>query len=113
MPLTSDVVQAVYVAGSDAVVGHLNPQPYDRRIVAMAVQGPANSTLSIYRGYTIDASKLLMRVFPADSRTYDSNNDLAPVKIFAGEAATYAWSGGSADSGATATATVQSQWGRN
>lgn len=111
MPLTPDVVQAEYVTASNAVVGRLNPQSYDRRIVAMAVEGPQNTTLSIYRGYQINAAALVMRVFPANSRTYDANTGQAPVTIFAGEAVTFAWSGGAAEAGATATCVVTSQWG--
>lgn len=110
MPLTPDQVQAVYVAALNAVVGYLQPQPYDRRIVLIAVTGPAGSTLDIYRGYGIGPFKL-SRVFPADARTYDTDRGDPPINIFAGEAATFAWTSGAVGAGQTASASVTSKWG--
>lgn len=113
MPLTPDVVRASWLASSSAVVGTLTPQSYDRRIVTIAVQGPSGSTLRIYRGYKIDPIYLVSSVYPADDRLYDSQMGSAPIKVHAGEAFTFAWTGGSSGVGVTATATLTSQWGRD
>jgi len=48
-------------------------------------------------------------VFPADSRTYDSTTDGAPITIRAGEAATFQWTGGNSGAGITASANVVSE----
>lgn len=106
---TVDLVQAVYVAASAAVIGTLQPRPYTRRIVLMAVKGPSNSRLRIYAGYQVNDAFLRTAVFPADDRTYDSVRYGAPLIVHAGEAWTFAWSGGSVASGQTATATVTSE----
>jgi len=113
MPQTIDQVDAVWVAGDSAVIGRLQPQPYDRRVVLAAINGPRSSTLTVYRGYALNPAMRLSRVFPADSRTYDSTMDDAPMMIRAGEAATFAWTGGQSGTGQTASATVTSQWGRD
>jgi hypothetical protein len=112
MPLTVDVVQAAWNAAAVAVMGHLKPQSYDRRIVSMAIEGPAGSTLKIYTGHMIQVTELKSSVFPASSRLYDSELDQGPITIFAGQAATFAWTGGSSGPGVTAYAVVNSQWGR-
>lgn len=108
---TIDLVNGVWDAASNAVVGRLTPQPYDRRIVLAAVIGPANTTLTIFRGFALINAYAISTVFPADNRTYDSIMDQAPMVIFGSEIATFAWTGGSAGSGQTATATVRSEWG--
>lgn len=113
MPLTPDTVRASWDASLSAVVGFLIPQSYDRKIVTITLQGPANSILRIYRGYKINSVYLINSVFPADDRFYDSVTDQAPMRIYAGEAATFAWTGGSSGVGVTATATISSQWGRD
>jgi hypothetical protein len=109
--LTTDVVSAAWVAANAAVVGRLTPQPYQRRILSIAVQGPANSTLRIYRGFVLSQNFLMNSVFPADTRFYDSLAGQAPMIVHPGEVLTFAWSGGSSAVGVTAFATVNSQWG--
>lgn len=112
MPQTTDQVDGVYVAARDAVVGRLQPQPYDRRIVLSAVTGPTRSTLTVYRGYVATDAGALTTVYPADARTYDSLTDSGPMVLYAGEAATFEWTGGNVAVGQTARAAVRSQWGR-
>lgn len=103
---TQDLVQASYVAASNAVVGFLQPQSYTRRFKIIAINGPAASTLRIYRGYGIGVAPI-NSVFPADVRTYDAASDGAVV--YAGEAATFAWTGGDTGVGQRATATLHSE----
>lgn len=111
MPQTVDAVAATYVAAQSAVVGFLQPRPYDRRIVLAAVTGPTNSKLTIYRGYVATVNNAIATVFPADVRTYDSIGDRqAPMLIFAGEAAAFVWTGGAVAAGQTASAVVRSEW---
>lgn len=112
MPQTPDTVQATYRAADGGVVGTLSPQSYDRSIVLMAIEGPANSTLTIYRGYIPAITGRISRVYPADSRTYDTGTGDAPIKIRSGEAATFVWTGGAAIAGATASANIVSEWGQ-
>lgn len=112
MPQTPDVVHATWDANVSALVGRLSPQSYNRRIVLMALEGPSNSTLAIYDGYVLNPVYLLTTVFPASRRTYDSMMDLAPITIYAGQAATFAWTGGASGPGISAFLTVRSQWGR-
>lgn len=108
---TVDAVMGVYNASLAAVVGYLEPKPFNRRIVLAAVTGPLNSTLTIYRGYIPTVNNSLSTVFPADVRTYDSLGNEAPMVIFAGEAAVFVWTGASVTASSTATATVRSNWG--
>lgn len=113
MPQTPDVVTAAWDASRAAVVGTLRPQSYDRAIVLASITGPSNSTLTIYRGYVIHSAFAMTTVYPADVRTYDSdagNVDRAPMKLHAGEAATFAWTGGASGAGQTATATIRSEY---
>lgn len=107
--LTVDLVQASWVAAESAVIGYLQPRPYARRIVLMAVRGPSNSRLRIYAGYRQIDAHLRTNVFPADDRTYDSVTDGAPMTVQAGEAWTFAWTGGNSGTGQTATVTVTSE----
>lgn len=109
--LTTDLVRGAWDATLAAVVGVLQPQPYRRRIVSIAIIGPSNSTLRIYRGYGLANTTLVSNVFPADDRLYDSLTDDAPLIIHAGEAVTFAWTGGASAVGETGIATVNSQWG--
>lgn len=111
MPQTPDVVQAVYDSARSAVVGRLQPQSYDRRILSINVVGPLGSTFSLYRGYELVDANLISTTSKGSRNQYDSLTGGAPVIIRAGEAATFAWTGASATVGATATATVISQWG--
>lgn len=106
---TVDLVQASWNAAAAAVQGTLQPQSYGRRVVLMAVQGPANSTLTIYRGYVPELTGRVSRVFPADSRTYDAQSEGAPIHIRPGEAATFQWTGGSAGAGQTASCNIVSE----
>lgn len=109
--LDTTLVQAAWVAGLSAVVGNLPPIQLRRRIVTIAVQGPANSILRIYRGYTITVAGLVSNVYPGDDRLYDSTMGDAPIIVAAGEALTFAWTSGSSGVGQTGSATVTAEWG--
>jgi hypothetical protein len=110
MPQTVDPVAASWSVPAAAVIGWLRPQPYDRRIVLMAIRGPVGSTLDIYRGWLVQDHSRLTRVYPAQSRTYDAAVGAAPIVIYAGEAATFVWTGGQSGAGQTALATVTSEY---
>lgn len=112
MPQTTDAVSAVHVAAMAAVVGFLQPRPYDRVIVLAAITGPSNSKLTLYRGYVPTINNAVTTVFPADVRTYDSIGAQAPMKIYAGEAVAFVWTGGATAAGQTGSAVVRSEWGR-
>lgn len=103
-----NVVSARWSVPEGAVVGTIQPQSYARAIRSMALQGPGRSTLKIYRGYQQIPAMLHCSVFPADVRTYDASQ-FGAIVIGAGEAALFAWTGGSAGVGVTATATVTSE----
>lgn len=105
---TTDVVSARWNASLSAVVGYIQPQSYTRRIKLMALNGPANSRLDIYRGYLPIAAMALSSVFPADVRTYDSTSG-GVIPIAAGEAVTFSWTRGASASSSTATAVVTSE----
>lgn len=107
--LTVDLVQASWSASESAVVGYLQPKPYTRTIVLMAVRGPTNSRLRIYAGYRQLDAHLRTNVFPADDRTYDSVTSAAPMTVPAGEAWTFAWTAGNSGAGQTAVVTVTSE----
>jgi hypothetical protein len=109
--LTTDLVNGAWSPALSAVVGYLQPIQLDRRILTMAVIGPANSILRIYRGYVLTAAGLISSVFPADDRLYDSTMGDAPILLRAGEAATFAWTAGASASGQVGVVTVTSQWG--
>lgn len=113
MPRDVATVNAVWSAGQSAVVGTIEPAAYDRRLVLAAITGPANSVLTVYRGRVLTPSYMLTRVFPADSRTYDSTMGDAPILVAAGEACTWAWTDGASGVGVTATASITFQWGRD
>ncbi len=80
----------------------MQPQSYGRRVLLMAVNGPQNSTLTVYRGYIPTVSDRVSAVYPADVRTYDAAG-AAPIVVRPGEAALFVWTGG-----ATAEATPAS-----
>lgn len=105
---TVDLVQATWNPARNAVEGTIQPQSYGRRVVLMAIEGPTRSTLAGYQGYIPQAAGRLFRVFPADSRTYDSTELGGPIKIRPGEAATFQWTGGNSGVGKTATCNVVS-----
>lgn len=104
------IVNARFDAATTTVVGTVQPQSYDRRVKLLAVNGPQASTLKIYRGYVQTLAMLMTAVFPADVRTYDASA-LGALTIRAGEAATFAWSGGAVATGQTASATIESDTG--
>jgi hypothetical protein len=104
------VVSASWSASENAVVGYVQPQSYPRRVVLMAVNGPANTTLRVYEGYRQLVAHLRTAVFPADIRTYDAATQGA-LTFQPGCAYTFAWTGGAAGAGQTATAMVQSDTG--
>lgn len=105
MGLSPDTVAATYTAATGATVGVLSPQGYDRRILTMALVGPAGSAFSLYRGYVIDATQLMVTTGRGQRNTYDAAG--SQLLIRAGEAATVVWSGGGAASpGATARVTI-------
>lgn len=106
--MSTDLVQAAWSAADQAVVGTIQPQSYGRQITTMALQGPANTTLRIYKGYQAIPAMLMSSVFPADNRSWDSSQSGSLV-IGPGEAVLFAWTGGKAIVGATATATVNSK----
>lgn len=108
MSTTTDVLQGSWMPGENAVVGYLQPQSYTRRIKLMAINGPSNSRLDIYRGYQRIAAMALSSVFPADIRTYDAPSE-GVITVFAGEAATFAWTRGQAGAGQTASVTITSE----
>jgi hypothetical protein len=110
MPRTQDLVQAAWNAALAAVVGYLPPSQVRRRILTIAVTGPANSTLRIYRGYVISAAGLISAVYPADDRLYDSTQGDAPIVLAAGEPATFAWTAGATGIGQTGIAAVTAEW---
>lgn len=105
--MSVDIVSARWDAGLQAVAGVIQPQSYGRAITSMALQGPTNSTLKIYRGYGPIPAMLHSSVFPADIRTWDSSS--GSIRIAAGEPALFAWTGGASGPGETATATVTSE----
>lgn len=110
------IVQATWRASSAAIVGNLDLRSYARRVVSMAVQGPTNTTLRIYRGSILASVFLLNTVYPADDRFYDSFSGGAVMLIRPGENLTFAWTGGAAGDGtngtvATASATVYTEIG--
>lgn len=109
MSETIDAVQATWNASKNAVEGFISQQSYGRRIVLMAVQGPKNSTLTIYRGAIANFSGSISRIYPADSRTYDAATEGGPIDIRAGEVACFQWTGGNSGPGLTATCTVISK----
>jgi hypothetical protein len=104
------VVSASWSAAEAAVVGYVQPQSYDRRVVLMAINGPANSRLRVYEGYRQLFAHLRTAVFPADIRTYDAATQGA-LTFVAGLAYTFAWTGGSSGAGQTGTAVIQSNTG--
>jgi hypothetical protein len=108
MTETIDQVTATWNASSSALIGYIQPRGYTRRIVLMAIQGPKNSTLNIYRGYVPELSGRLSSITPAAARTYDAA-DSRPIVIRAGEAGSFVWSGGSTSSTSSATANVVSE----
>lgn len=103
-------VQATYVAAQAATIGYLQPHTNRRRIVLMAVTAPANSKLSIFRGYNASGSgSPINTIFPADGRTYDNTREGAPMTVWPGEALTFRLTGGNAaTAGAVARITVTS-----
>lgn len=111
MPGLQDVAQvsARYVAATGNTVGVLQPHATRRRVVLMAVTGPSNSTLKIFRGYSQTGAPI-NTVYPAAARTWDSTRDGSPMTVWGGEALTFVWSGGNAAVvGAVASATVTSE----
>lgn len=108
--LTTAIVQAAWSAALAAVVGYLHPIAQQRRIITIAVQGPANSILRIYRGYTPTPVGLVSSVYPADDRLYDSTMGDAPITVAAGEALAFLWTSGASGVGQTGVATVSAQW---
>jgi hypothetical protein len=103
-----DQVQAVYVAASNSVRGFLQPQSYGRKVQLMAVAGPPNSQLTIYRGYVPNFAGTITNIFPADVRTYTVDAG-SPIDIRAGEPATFDWTNGAVAVGQTATCNVISE----
>lgn len=110
MPLTQDAVQAVWVPAAGTVRGFLGVQSYKRRVVLIAIQGPAGSTLTIYEGHVPTLQGRRLRVYPATDRTYDSTMGDAPFNIPAGSACCFEWTGGAVALGATGNAAVTSEW---
>ena len=108
-PLLEELVNASWRASAAAVVGELPMQPFGRRVVRIAIQGPQGSTLRIYRGRTINPVYLVSSVVPAADRLYDSQTGSAPMSLSAGEVYTFAWTGGSSGVGVTAQAVTASE----
>lgn len=106
---TFDAVQATYDAASNSVRGFLQPQSYGRRIKLMSITGPANSQLTIYRGYIPGVAGQITNLFPADVRTYTAESDGPPLDIRAGEPAAFVWTRGSVAAGQTASASFTSE----
>jgi hypothetical protein len=104
------VVSATWSAAENAVIGYVQPQSYPRAVKLMAINGPSNSTLRVYHGYGQIIANLRTAVFPADIRTYDAATQGA-LTFDPGSAYTFAWTGGAAASGQTASATIQSETG--
>jgi hypothetical protein len=102
------VVSGTWSASAAAVIGTVQPQSYDREVKLIAITGPTSSTLRIYRGYAQIQAMSMTSVFPADFRTYDASTQGA-ITIRAGEAATFAWTGGASGAGQTATAVIESE----
>lgn len=108
---TIDAVRGSYSAALGVVVGYLQPQSYDRRVMLMAFTGPAGSAFAMYRGYQLDTAALMVTTSRGSRNTYDASTDASPALVRAGEAATLVWSGGSAIAGATSSATITSEVG--
>lgn len=106
---TIDLVQATWNATANAVRGQLRQQGYGRRVRLMSIQGPANSTLTIYRGGIPNFAGAITTVFPADARTFDAASDRSAIDIRPGEVATFDWTGGSSGSGQVASCNVISE----
>lgn len=108
MGQTTDFVQAAWRADLSALVGVIQPQSYGRKIQLIACAGPANSTLTIYRGYLPGLAGRVSAVYPADVRTYDAAGS-APIDLRPGEPGLFVWTGGATSSTATASASVVSE----
>lgn len=104
MSQSVDLVQATWNATAGAVRGVLQPQSFGRKVQLMSIQGPANSKLTIYRGYIPNFSGAITSVFPADVRTYDTASSGSPIDVRPGEPATFDWTGGAAGTAAGLTA---------
>lgn len=108
MGQSPDTVVGAYRADLGAVVGHLQPQGYERRIVTLALVGPAGSAFALYRGYLVDPAQLVVTTGRGQRNTYDAAG--APILVRSGEAATAVWSGGGAtDPTATGRLTIVSE----
>lgn len=100
---TQDAVRATYNGAAHAVVGTLVPQSYTRRLSSMTISGPAGSSFTLFRGYVVDVSAILLSASRGEFNTYTAD---VPILIRAGEAATFMWAGGQAGVVATASATL-------
>jgi hypothetical protein len=109
MAETVDLVQATWVPAANAVRGQLRQQGYGRRVKLMSIRGPANSTLTIYRGGIPNFAGAITSVFPADVRTFDAATDKSGIDIRPGEVATFDWTGGSSGVGQTAACNLVSE----
>jgi hypothetical protein len=105
----TDLVQGVYDAARNAIVGTLDLRSYGRKITTITLNGPANSTLRVYRGRVISDLFLVNTVYPAGVRFYDTTTEGAPLRIQPGEVYTWVWTGGAVAAGVTAAATVNSE----
>lgn len=106
---TPDVVTAAWDGSAGAVVGRLLPQSYGRRIQRIALVGPNGSVFSVYRGYVVDPSALVLTTGRGERNTYEAAGD--PVEVGAGEALTFTWAGGAAGAGTIGRATITSDLG--
>ncbi len=107
---TVDLIQGVFNAAANAVIGFLPQQPYERRITNVVVQGPARSTFRMYRGDRISPAMLITstQTGGGENASYDSTTEGAPVSIGNGAQCIGVWTGGATAAGQVGTATVKS-----
>lgn len=110
MPDTTDVIQGVYSASNDAVIGYLPIQPYPRRVTSIVLQGPRRSTFKLYRGDKVSSAMQISSTPTGGGgdNQYDTVTTGPAILIGAGEQVTGVWSGGTTTVGSTGTATVRS-----
>lgn len=112
MPLTPDVVKATFHAASGSLRGILQPQSYARRILKITfTDAPLGSSFALYRGYVVDPSTAMTTTLIGSRNSYDATRGGAPIELFAGEAATFVWTGSAVVAASTAIANVVSEWG--
>jgi hypothetical protein len=112
VPDTVDLIQGIYSAADNAVIGYLPVQPYPRRVTSIVLQGPRRSTFKLYRGSKISAAMQISSTPTGGGgdNQYDTVTTGPAILIGAGEEVTGAWSGGTTGVGSIGTATLRSTY---